>query len=524
MQKEIVLELSPEDASHEIHYKRLIVKKLGITADRISKIQIIRKSIDARRRRIRMNMAFRVFIDREPSVDAGWQPAYQNVEKNREVLVIGSGPAGLFAALRLIELGIRPVIIERGKPVEDRKKDIILLEHENILTPDSNYCFGEGGAGTFSDGKLYTRAKKKGDHYRILEILCFHGADESILYEAHPHIGSDRLPAVVAGIRKTILVAGGIILFNTKVSDFIVKNNNITGIVTSGNEKLSADATILATGHSARDIYHLLSDKGIRVENKPFAMGVRVEHPQQLIDRIQYHGQKSAFLPAATYNVAQQVSGRGVYSFCMCPGGQIVPANTAAGEIVVNGMSDAMRDSPYANSGLVVQILPSDYKEYDEYGGLAALRFQANYERDAFEASGHPQVAPAQRMTDFMRNRSSSTLPENSYLPGVVSSPMHRWMPDFIVKALQAGFREIDKRMRGFITEDAIMTGVESRTSSPVRIPRNPDTGEHIRIKGLFPCGEGSGYAGGIVSSALDGEQAADKCKLFLDLIPVRLH
>jgi uncharacterized FAD-dependent dehydrogenase len=326
------------------------------------------------------------------------------------------------------------------------------------------------------------------------------------------------LPLIVAGIRKTILDAGGMIRFNTRVLDFIIKRNTITGIITSKNEKLSADATILATGHSARDIYYLLSDRRIRLESKPFAMGVRVEHPQTLIDSIQYHGQKSAYLPAATYNVVQQVSGRGVYSFCMCPGGQIVPAVTSSGEIVVNGMSNSMRNSPYANSGLVVQVFPSDYKEYNEFGGLAALRLQENFEKNAFAASYHPQVAPAQRISDFIRNKSSSTLPENSYLPGVVSSPMQMWMPDFVVKSLQAGFREIDKRMRGFISEDAIMVGVESRTSSPVRIPRDPDTCEHIQIRGLFPCGEGSGYAGGIVSSALDGIQAADKCRKYLDL------
>ena len=519
MQKVIVLELSPEDASYETLYKPVIIKRLGVTTERIRHIQIIRKSIDSRRRKVKVNIAFRVFVDEIPSTDTVWQPAFQNVEKSSEVLVIGSGPAGLFAALRLLELGIRPVIIERGKPVEDRINDIKLLELDNVLNPESNYCFGEGGAGTFSDGKIYTRAKKRGDHYKVLEILRFHGADESILYEAHPHIGSDRLPLIVANIRKTILDAGGIMHFNTKVSDFIMKRDRLTGIVTSEKEKLSAAATILATGHSARDIYYLLSDRGISLEAKPFAMGVRVEHPQQLIDNIQYHGQKSAYLPAATYNIVQQISGRGVYSFCMCPGGQIVPATTSSEEIVVNGMSNAMRDSPYANAGLVVQIFSSDYKEFESYKGLAALRLQENFERNACEASGHPQVAPAQRITDFIRNKSSSTLPENSYVPGVVSSPMHRWMPDFIVKSLQAGFREFDKRMRGFVSENAIMVGVESRTSSPVRIPRNPDTGEHMHIRGLFPCGEGSGYAGGIVSSAVDGEHAADKCQKYLENI-----
>lgn len=519
MQKEIVLELSPEDASHEHYYKPVIVRKLGVAAERIRHIQIIRRSVDARRRKVRVNMAFRVFLDELPETDAVWQPAFDNVEKSREVLVIGSGPAGLFAALRLIELGIRPLIIERGKPVEDRMNDIRLLENDCLLNTNSNYCFGEGGAGTFSDGKLYTRAKKRGDHYRIFEILCFHGAEASILYEAHPHIGSDRLPLIVAGIRKTILDAGGMIRFNTRVTDFITTNQRMNGVITSDNEKLSAAATILATGHSARDIYYLLADRRIRLESKAYAMGVRVEHPQQLIDQIQYHGHKSAYLPPAAYNVAQQVSGRGVYSFCMCPGGQVIPAATAPGEIVVNGMSVAKRDSVYANAGMVVQVIPSDFNKFGKYGGLAALRLQENFERDSFSASGRQQIAPSQRITDFMRNRSSSTLPENSYLPGTVASPMHKWMPDFIVRSLQAGFSEIDKKMKGFISENAMMIGVESRTSSPVRIPRNPDTGEHVQIRGLFPCGEGSGYAGGIVSSALDGIQAANECRRYLDAL-----
>jgi uncharacterized FAD-dependent dehydrogenase len=517
VQKEIVLELSPEDASHEAYYKPFIIKKLKIAAGRIQYIKIIRKSIDARSRKIRVNIAFQVFIDEKPSAEINWHPSFQNVDKSREVLVIGAGPAGMFAALRLLEVGIRPVILERGKPVEERIDDIRLLEYNHQLNPDSNYCFGEGGAGTFSDGKIYTRAKKRGDHHKILEILYYHGADETILYEAHPHIGSDRLPRIVAGIRKTILDAGGRIFFNTRVSDFVIKNERMTGVLTTGNEKLLADGIILATGHSARDIYHVLYKKGIKLEAKPFAMGVRVEHPQDLINEIQYHGAKSTYLPAASYNIVQQIAGRGVYSFCMCPGGQIVPAGTSPEEMVVNGMSNSMRNSPFANSGLVVQIFPEDHKEYDNYEGLAALKLQENFEKDAYAASNRPLLAPAQRIVDFILNKSTSALPENSFIPGVVASPMHQWMPDFIVKTLQAGFKEIDKRMHGFISKDAIMLGVESRTSSPVRIPRNADTGEHINIKGLFPCGEGSGYAGGIISSAVDGDQIANKCSMHLE-------
>lgn len=517
MQKEIVLELTPEDASHETYYKPLIIKKLRISEERIRYIKTVRKSIDARRRRIRINMAFRVFIDEFPSDDMKWQPRWQNVEKSREVIIIGAGPAGMSASLRLIELGIRPIIIERGKPVEDRMADIQILEKNHQLDPDSNYCFGEGGAGTFSDGKIYTRAKKRGDHNKILEILHYHGADETILYETHPHIGSDRLPLIVKGIRKTILDAGGKILFNTRVSDIVLANDRITGVLTGRNEKLSADAVILATGHSARDIYHLLNRRGIKLESKPFAMGVRVEHPQELINYVQYHGQKSAFLPAATYNVAQQIEGRGVYSFCMCPGGRIVQASTSPQEIVINGMSNSQRNSPFANSGLVVQVLPADHKKFESYKGLAALKLQENFEKDAYAASNQPQVAPAQRIIDFIQNKSSSTLPETSYIPGIVSSPMHQWMPGYMVYSLQLALKEIDKVMHGFISKDAVMLGVESRTSSPVRIPRNPDTGEHIHIRGLFPCGEGSGYAGGIISSAVDGDQAADKCMQYLE-------
>lgn len=516
MQKEITLELSPEEASDEIFYIPLIVRKLRIADNQIRYIKVLRKSIDARRFNIRVNMAFMVFIDEEPDSSFLWQPQYKDVHKDREVIVVGTGPAGLFASLRLIELGIKPIMIERGKPVEDRIRDIELLEKNHLLNPDSNYCFGEGGAGTFSDGKLYTRSKKRGDHNKVLEILHFHGADDAIMYDAHPHIGSDKLPGIIASIRNTILDAGGVILFNTRVSDLLISDSKITGIATSKNEKITGDAVILAAGHSARDIYYMLQNKNIEIETKPFAMGVRVEHPQQLIDDIQYHGKKSIYLPPATYNIVQQVEGRGVYSFCMCPGGQIVPASTSPEEIVVNGMSNEKRNSVYANSGLVAQVLPQDFKEFASHHGLAALKLQESFEKKAYETSKKNQTAPAQRISDFLQNRLSSSLPANSYLPGVTSSPMHEWMPQFIVTSLKTALKEIDKRMKGFISGDAVMVGVESRTSSPVRIPRNPETGEHIRIKGLFPCGEGAGYAGGIISSAVDGELLANKCCEYL--------
>ena len=461
-------------------------------------------------------MSFEVFVGEEASSPIENSFQYEDVHDKPEVVVIGAGPAGLFASLRLIELGCRPILLERGKTAHERKKDIDLLESNHILNTDSNYCFGEGGAGTFSDGKLYTRSKKRGDIGRILEILYLHGAQDNILYEAHPHIGSDKLPEIITRIRTTIVNAGGIVRFNTRVSDLGLSNGMITHVLTDKHEKITGRAYIFASGHSARDIYYLLNSKGILLEAKPFAMGVRVEHPQELINHIQYHGRKDKYLPAAAYNLAEQVNDRGVYSFCMCPGGQIVPSATAEFEIVVNGMSDSKRDSAFANSGIVVQVIPFDFKSYQNLQGLAGMRLQELFEQKAYKQAHHGQRAPAQRLTDFIGNRSSQNLPVCSYLPGTVISPMHEWLPDFVKRNLQEGFKIFDKRMKGFLSRDAVILGVESRTSSPVRIPRDPESGSHVRIPNLFAAGEGAGYAGGIVSSAVDGENIAAWCANYL--------
>jgi uncharacterized FAD-dependent dehydrogenase len=516
LNKEISLILSPVQASSEELYMPVIAKALGLEIQDISGIRIIKKSIDARQRDIHINISFQVFIDEKPSSPIENTFTYQHVEKRPEVIVIGAGPAGLFASLRLIELGYRPVVLERGKPVGERHFDIDLLESNHILNKDSNYCFGEGGAGTFSDGKLYTRSKKRGDISRIIEILYLHGAHESILYEAHPHIGSDKLPGVVSRIRNTIIDAGGTFCFNTHITDLIINDEIITHVISEKGEKISGRAFIFATGHSARDVYFLLNSKGIYLEAKPFAMGIRVEHPQELIDNIQYHNNKDKHLPAASYNLAEQVNGRGIYSFCMCPGGQIIPSATSDFEIVVNGMSVSKRNSPFANAGIVVQVSPDDYKLYQNMQGLAGLRFQELYEQKAYRQVHTGQRAPAQRLTDFVNNRASQNLPVCSYLPGIIPSPMHEWLPDFIKKGLQEGFKKFDATMKGFLSRDAVVVGVESRTSSPVRLPRDPETGSHVRIPNLFPAGEGAGYAGGIVSSAIDGENAAEFCASYL--------
>jgi uncharacterized FAD-dependent dehydrogenase len=511
MSKLVRLNVSPETASDEYSIRKLAGSVSGIPHQEITSLRIIRKSIDARKKNIVVNLEIEVLAGNEHPFTGVKSFNPQNVEGNQEVIIVGAGPAGLFAALRLIELGLRPVIFERGRDVSNRKKDIARISREHIINPDSNYCFGEGGAGAFSDGKLYTRSKKRGDNKRILELLCIHGAKENILYESHPHIGTDKLPGIISNIKKTIIDSGGLLLLEKKVSDLILDGDKVKGVVASGNEKFYSGFVILATGHSARDIYHLCKNRGIKVETKSFAMGIRVEHPQELIDRIQYHGRdRGKYLPAAEYRLVSQVDGRGVYSFCMCPGGFIVPSATSREEIVVNGMSPSLRNSPFANSGIVVEIRPGDSERYRIFGEMAGLEFQKDYEKAAWESGSRNQTAPAQRLIDFMNGLNSTTLPEVSYSPGVTSSPMHEWIPVFIRDRLIRGFSFFGSSMKGYLTNEAVIVGVESRTSSPVRIPRNPDNLEHIAVRGLYPCGEGSGYSGGIVSSAIDGMKIAE--------------
>jgi len=512
MIKDLNLILGPRDASEELFYKPIIAEKLDIDPDRITKIHVLRKSVDARRRNIKINLLVKVIWDENPEEFKRSFFEYPNVQNKEEVIVVGAGPAGLFAALRLIELGYRPIVLERGKSVDDRKKDLAKIHKERIINPDSNYGFGEGGAGTFSDGKLYTRAKKRGNVKKILEVFHFHGAQDDILIDAHPHIGTDVLPSVIVNMRNTIINCGGEVNFNTQVIDYIVEENKISGVITQDSKQWKSNNVILATGHSARDVYYKLKEKGISLEAKPFAMGIRIEHPQELIDQIQYNNPtgRGRYLPAASYSFVHQVKDRGVYSFCMCPGGVIVPAATAPGEQVVNGMSASGRNTPFANAGMVVEIHSEDITDFEEYGELAGLKFQEKFEKTAFEKGGGNLTAPAQRMLDFVRGKVSVDLPKNSYHPGVISSDLHNWMPENIVSRLQIGFKEFGRKSNGFLTNDAVILGVESRSSSPVRIPRDRESFEHIVIKGLYPCGEGAGYAGGIVSAAMDGEACAN--------------
>ena len=505
---------TPKQAAVLSELKDLLGKKLHVKPSHINGLQIIKKSIDARKRNdIKVNLTLNVYTDNSQPAPIHYPFCYQDVTDKEPVVIVGAGPAGLFAALRLIELGRKPIILERGKMVSDRKKDIALLNRNEGLNPESNYCFGEGGAGTFSDGKLFTRSKKKGDCSRILLNFHKHGAQDTILYEAHPHIGTDKLPTIIKNMRENLLEHGGEFHFETVVKELIIENKQVKGVITDKGEKFLANQVILATGHSARDIYHMLHRQGVTLEAKGFAMGVRVEHPQSLIDMIQYHNGagRGDYLPAASYNLVTQVEGRGVYSFCMCPGGFIVPASTGLDECVVNGMSPSNRNSKFANSGIVVEIRPEDLSDYKEYGVMAGLKFQEDFERLSYEnGEGDKAIAPAQKLYDFVHGKHSSELPATSYLPGLKSSPLHEWMPEFIRKRLQEGFKAFDQKMHGFLTNQAIIVGVESRTSSPIRIPRDEETLEHIEIKGLYPCGEGAGYAGGITSSAVDGERCAE--------------
>lgn len=512
------LVLTPRQAFDETELRACIANHLAVETSAISGLRLQKRSIDARSRFIRVTVNVEVYIN-EPLPDNTLKPDYPDVTGKPAVIIIGAGPAGLFAALRLIELGLRPIILERGKDVQQRRRDLAAINRLHIVNPDSNYCFGEGGAGTYSDGKLYTRSTKRGDVNRILEIFVAHGADENILVEAHPHIGTNKLPKIITTMRESILKAGGEVLFDTRVVDFEIQQERIVAVNTlqDGKEKqFEAKQVLLATGHSARDIFELLHRKNILIEAKPFALGVRVEHPQELIDRIQYHctadelQQQREWLPAAAYNLVHQVEGTGVYSFCMCPGGIIAPCATGPEEIVTNGWSPSKRNNPFANSGIVVAIDPAKLRQYSEAGPFAGLRFQQDVEHKAWLAGGKTQTAPAQALADFTEKRISSSLPECSYQPGITSVNLHEVLPRFVASRLQEAFKVFGKKMRGYLTNEAVVVATESRTSSPVRIPRSRETYNHPQIGNLYPCGEGAGYAGGIVSAAIDGERCAE--------------
>ncbi|WP_298481158.1 FAD-dependent oxidoreductase [uncultured Maribacter sp.] len=488
-----------------------VAKHLGQDEKDIT-IKVLRKSIDARKPSIYFNYKLEIYIREKPSKKSDYTFHYKDVSKAKEIHIIGFGPAGMWAALRCLELGYKPIVLERGDKVQERRRDLKAINQDHFVNEDSNYCFGEGGAGTYSDGKLYTRSLKRGDVRRIFESLVYHGATEQILVDAHPHIGTNKLPKIVQNIREKIIEHGGEIHFNTRVTDFTITNNKITAIQLQNGNEMQASRVILATGHSARDIYYLLHGKKISLQAKSFAMGVRVEHPQHIIDSIQYHckGERNELLPAASYSLVQQVKNRGVYSFCMCPGGFIVPAATAPGEVVVNGMSPSKRNNTYANSGIVVEInAKEDLYKFEKFGVLKGLEYQKSLERLAFTAGGRSQVAPSQRLTDFVEGNLSTDLNPTSYQPGLKSSPLHSLLPKAIGSRLRGGFKAFGEKMRGYYTNEANIVGVESRTSSPVNIPRNKKL-EHPEIEGLFPCGEGGGYAGGIVSAAMDGERCAE--------------
>ncbi len=511
MQKDLDLRITPEQASDIEKIKNIFSGHSGIPVKNINSIRILRRSIDARQRNIFVNLRVRAYVDEIESDPEFTTTYYPNVKDAPEAIVVGAGPAGLFAALRLIELGVRPIVIERGKNVRDRKRDTALMNREHLVNPESNYCFGEGGAGAYSDGKLYTRSKKRGNIEKILNVFCQHGADASILVDAHPHIGTDKLPGIIEKMRVQIILSGGEVHFQTRMDKLLLENQIVKGIETH-NGKTFYGPVILATGHSARDVYYMLHDQKIKIEAKGLAVGFRVEHSSHLIDQIQYHCQegRGEYLPAAEYSFVVQAGGRGVYSFCMCPGGTIVPSASGPKQVVVNGMSPSNRGSRWSNSGVVVEIHPEDFPEYSKYEELALLKFVEDLEELAWLHGGKTQVAPAQRLYDFVNGKLSTSLPRTSYSPGVVSSPMHQWMPQFVATRLQEAFVKIGKSYKGYLTNDAILLGVESRTSSPVRIIRDRESMQHIEIEGLYPCGEGAGYAGGIVSAAMDGERSAE--------------
>jgi len=521
MQQKLALKLLPSEAADQAQIKAAIAKATGKKESSISGFQIHKQSIDARGRTIWMNLTLNAFIEEPFQQRAIQQFNFKNVSNAaKKVIIIGAGPAGLFAALQLLELGMKPIILERGKDVRARRRDLAILNKDGIVNPDSNYCFGEGGAGTYSDGKLYTRSNKRGDIDRILNLFVHFGAEEKILYEAHPHIGTNKLPLIITAMRSRLLDCGAEFIFEKKVTDLIIDNGEITAVATSDGGIFKGDAIILATGHSARDIFELLQRKKILIEAKPFALGVRVEHPQSLIDQVQYHcPTRGDFLPPASYNLVQQVNGRGVFSFCMCPGGIIAPAATSPGEIVVNGWSPSKRNNPFANSGMVVQVEIADAQrelkkqqhkmQHPIEDSLQLMKFQQMVEQNSFTAGGGFSKAPAQRMVDFSNGRLSTTLPDCSYQPGLVSCQLSEVLPDFVYTSLAKGFVEFGKKMKGYFSNDAIVVATESRTSSPVRIPRDQESLTHPQIKNLYPCGEGAGYAGGIVSAAMDGERVA---------------
>ena len=538
MVQEYQIRVQPQIAYNEQNLASYLSKEKGFDIRTINRVRILRRSIDARQRQVMVNLKVRVYINELPQDDEYQRVEYPDVSDAPQVIVVGAGPGGLFGALHLIELGYRPVIVERGKDVRERKKDMAAISRNQCVDPESNYCFGEGGAGAYSDGKLYTRSKKRGSVEKILNVFCQHGASTSILCDAHPHIGTDKLPRVIENMRKQILQSGGQVYFNTKMTELLIENGRVVGIraVNHVNNKEMElhGPVILATGHSARDVYRYLNDQHIEIAAKGIAVGVRLEHPAELIDQIQYHSRngRGKYLPAAEYSFVTQVEGRGVYSFCMCPGGFIIPAATGPEQIVVNGMSPSNRGTRWSNSGMVVEVHPEDLAEIERGGTAAAdndhteaaqgtdplsmMRFQEQLEKSCWQQGNRKQTAPAQRMADFVNGHLSYDLPDSSYAPGLVSSPLHFWMPPFIAHRLQEGFKAFGRQRHGFLTNEATLIATETRTSSPVRILRDDLTLQHIRLQGLFPCGEGAGYAGGIVSAAIDGERCAEMAAQYL--------